>query len=93
MANAAAFASVRTDRWNYVTPVHRAETSEVLFDLQADPEESENTAPSHPDVVCELRGKIEAVVGQPLPARLNEVCDPAPPPMVEFQRCRARLPR
>ncbi|NOY80805.1 MAG: sulfatase-like hydrolase/transferase [Kiritimatiellaeota bacterium] len=82
--NAAAFASVRTDRWNYVTPVHRTEAPEVLFDLRNDPEENENVADAHPDVVCELRRRVEAVVGQPLPARLNEVCDPAPPPMVEY---------
>jgi len=90
MANAAAFASVRTDRWNYVTPVHPSDFPDVLYDLQTDPEENENRAATYPEAVRELRAKIEAVVGQPLPARLNEVCDPAPPPMVDFLHRRAR---
>ncbi len=88
--NATAAVSVRTAAWNYVTtttdePEHRA-----LYDLVNDPREDENVLADHPDVEGELRRHIEAVIGQPLPARLNEVCDPEPAPMAKYLQIRGR---
>jgi hypothetical protein len=42
----------------------------------------------HPQVAALQRRRLEAVVGQPLPAQLNEVCDPAPAPMSIYLRKR-----
>jgi hypothetical protein len=41
-------------------------------------------------VVALQRRRLEAVVGQPLPAQLNEVCDPAPAAMARWLRRRAQ---
>jgi arylsulfatase A-like enzyme len=81
--NAGAVASVRTKEWNYISSVHDTGT-EMLFDLTADPNENHDVLAEHPDTAGELRLHIEATVGQPLPAILNEVCDPQPAPMVEY---------
>ena len=90
VGNAGGHASVRTREWNYVTPVHKEEGGCMLFDLRSDPGEDVNVAGSHPDVASELRTHVEALVGQPLPAVLNEVCDPEGAPMVHYLRGRGR---
>ncbi len=81
--NAGAAASVRTDEWNYIRNVHNDEM-EILYDLKNDPEENDNVAADHPDIVKKLKREIEAVVGQPLPATMVEVCDPFGAPMHQF---------
>jgi len=55
-----AFASVRTKRWNYITPWRltpgKPELAYVqLYDLQSDPKELTNVIVDHPEVVGELR--------------------------------------
>ena len=40
------------------------------------------------DVAAELKTHVEALVGQPLPAVLNEVCDPESAPMAHYLRAR-----
>jgi len=82
--NATARASVRTEKWNYVTAVGREEKNPELYDVQADPDEDANVVDQHPDVVAELRRPIEALVGQPIELRQNEVCDPEPSPMIVY---------
>ena len=80
--NAVGRASVRDDRWNFCTSVgYEDEAGDELFDLKTDPEERRNVAGQYPDIVSERRGDVEAVLGQPLPGRMVEVCDPAPAPM------------
>lgn len=80
--NAVGRASVRDDRWNFCTSVgYEDQAGDELFDLERDPEELHNVAALHPDVVSARRGDVEAVIGQPLPGRMVEVCDPAPAPM------------
>ena len=82
-ANAGAYASVRTPRWNYISAVHE-DGREWLYDILADPDENQNLITAHPEVAAALRREIEAVVGQPLPAKLNEVCDPEAFPMARY---------
>jgi hypothetical protein len=49
-----------------------------------------NVHDRYPEVVDRQRTRLEAVVGQPIPAQLNEVCDhPAPSPMYFFLQHRA----
>ena len=75
-------ASVRDDRWNFCTAVgYEDEAGDELFDLETDPEERRNVAGLHPELVSERRGDVEAVIGQPLPGQMLEVCDEAPGPM------------
>lgn len=78
-------ASVRDDRWNYtVTPSDPAQQEE-LFDLVADPDEQVNVVAGHAEVIARQRQRLEAVLLQPLPARMEEVCDhPVPAPLIEY---------
>ncbi|MBT7164897.1 MAG: sulfatase-like hydrolase/transferase [Victivallales bacterium] len=84
-ANAGAFASVRTPQWNYATPTH-ALGQDVLYDLANDPDENVDVKAEHPDLVKEFQREVEAILGQPLPAKLNEVCDPETFPMLKYMR-------
>jgi len=90
--NAGGRASVRDDEWNYVATVHEAQPSPELYHLPTDPEEKENIVDRYPEVAAMQRQRLEAVVGQPIPAQLNEVCDPAAPPMHIFLRKRLGAP-
>jgi len=90
--NAGGRASVRDDEWNYVATVHEAQPSPELYHLPTDPEEKENIVDRYPEVAAMQRQRLEAVVGQPIPAQLNEVCDPAAPPMHIFLRKRLGVP-
>ena len=73
-------ASVRDDEWNYVVAVGQEDSSAELYNLRSDADERENVINEHPDVVEKQRSRLEAVLWQPLPATMNEVCDRAAPP-------------
>ena len=91
--NAGGRASVRDDEWNYVVTVHENDPHPELYHLPDDPDEEQNVHDQYPKVVARQRARLEAVLGQPLPAQLNEVCDPAPPPIYVFlhqRRCAHR---
>jgi arylsulfatase A-like enzyme len=79
--NAGGRASVRDDEWNYVVTVHEEDPEPELYHLPGDPDELHNVHDQRSQVVARQRRRLEAVVGQPLPAQLNEVCDPSPPPL------------
>ena len=81
-------ASVRDDAWNYVTSVHEVDPAPELYHLPSDPDEVVNVHDANPEVVALQRRRLEAVVGQPLPAQLNEVCDPAPAAMARWLKRR-----
>ena len=51
-------ASIRTDRWRLIIKPGSGKTAEriELFDYQDDPDESQNHAASHPEIVTQLRG-------------------------------------
>jgi arylsulfatase A-like enzyme len=86
--NAGGRASVRDEEWNYVVSVHEEDASPELYQVREDPEEGRNVHEQYPQVVDRQRWRLEAVVGQPIPAKLNEVCDPAPPPIERFVAAR-----
>lgn len=67
-------ASVRDEEWNYVTAIDRDDPNAELYHLPSDPEEHDNVISDYPDVVAKQRARLEAVLGQPLPATLAEVC-------------------
>jgi len=81
-------ASVRDEEWNYVTHVHQEDPRPELYYLPTDPEERKNVVAEHPDVVARQRSRLEAVLGQPLPATLPELCDMASPPIVQYSLLR-----
>lgn len=90
--NATGRASVRDDRWNYCTAVgYEDEEGDELFDVLNDPDEIHNVQHQHPQVVSDSRAAIEAVIGQRLPGRMVEVCDPAPGPMEKWLASRLKL--
>jgi arylsulfatase A-like enzyme len=87
--NAGGRAAVRDDNWNYVTTIHEEDHEPELYDLHADPGEDHNVHDAHPEVVALQRRRLEAVIGQRLPAKLNEVCDPSSPPLRRYLESRA----
>ena len=78
--NATGRASVRDDDWNYTVAVGQQDDSPELFHLATDPDEKNNVASDNPAIVKKQRARLEAVLGKPLPAIQNEVCDRAAPP-------------
>jgi len=79
--NAQAAASVMDGEWLYSCGVGGAEVEEMLFAM---PDQDTNVVAAHPDVVALSRKRIEAVINQPLPGRMNEVCDPGPMPYISW---------
>lgn len=78
-------AAVRTDDWNYTVTLTGPDREEQLFDTAADPDEVTNVAADHAKVTAELRGHVEALIVQKLPATFNEVCaHPVPGPGAEY---------
>lgn len=67
--------SVRDEEWNYVCSVGREDPNQELYHLPSDPEEKMNVASEYPEVVSKQRKRIEAVLKQPLPGIMNEICD------------------
>ncbi len=87
--NAGGRACVRDDAWSYMTTVHEEDPTPELYHLTEDPDEMNNVHDQYPTIVAQQRARVEAVVGQPLPAQLNEVCDPGPPPLYFYLRHQA----
>ena len=54
--------------------------------VQSDPEEKHNVVEEYPEIANKLKAKIEALIGQPLPAVLPELCDRALSPIHEYWR-------
>jgi len=84
-------ASVRTDEWNYIVTIDKEDKGE-LYHLPSDPEEKNNVVDEYPDIAAQLKRKIEALLGQPLPATLPELCDRALSPISIYWNRRHRVP-
>lgn len=73
-ANTQRFRGVRTDRWKYLRAVEDDSTcrycershgaSEQLYDLEADPEETENLAEERPDTLASLRDELDDLLAR-----------------------------
>ncbi|MBE7465220.1 MAG: sulfatase [Planctomycetes bacterium] len=61
-------AFVRQGHWHYLVDTYDPAKQTELYDLKSDPKCRENLAASRPEVVKELRGKLERYLGAPLPA-------------------------
>lgn len=59
---------VRDDDHNYLVNTSDPSKKTEVYDLKADPKETENVANAKPEVVSEMRGRLEELLGAPLPA-------------------------
>jgi arylsulfatase A-like enzyme len=81
-------ANVRTFEFSYSVdyaafgsePPADDEPNEHLFNLRSDPAETKNVAADHPDVCTWARSKLETLLGQPLPATLEDKLYPTQMP-------------
>lgn len=64
--------AVRTARWHLVSAAGGREPKWELFDLTADPSESIDVAPRHPDILKALSGQFESWWQSVQPALVNE---------------------
>ena len=89
--NARGRVSVRDECWNFCTAVGYDDLDgDELFNLADDPAEVHNVAENYPAVVKACRTEVEGLLGQPLPGRMIEVCDPAPGPMTQWLQQKLR---
>ena len=59
--------SLRDERWVYATGWDFEDPTPELYDLSADPDELHNVHADRPDVVGEMRDRVEALLGTPIP--------------------------
>jgi len=86
-----AFTGRRSYPWSYIVDPSDPGRQEELYRLGTDPEESQNVAVDHPEVVSRQRERLEAVIHQSLPAQFPEVCDhPIPSPIGDYLGRRAQ---
>ena len=83
-------ASVRTKEWNYIVTIDKPDEGE-LYHLPEDPEEKNNVVKEYPEVAKKLREKVEALIGQKLPAVLPELCDRALSPISLYFQNRKKM--
>ena len=76
---AVGYASVRDQDWNYIVSIGKKEVEQKLFSLADDPEEQNDVADGHPQIVRKQRDRVEAVIGSRVTAPQLEVCDRAAP--------------
>ena len=79
--------SVRDHRWNLFIDSTGKDQPRELYDLTADPDETENVYDDHPEVVKEFTAWLEGLLG-PLPYEIRHTGDrrQAPPLLVSFRK-------
>jgi arylsulfatase A-like enzyme len=79
--------SVRDENWNLIIDSTGEGDKQELYDLQADPDETENVYGEHPDIVREFTRYLETTLG-PLPYEIKHTGDrrQAPPLSVIYRR-------
>jgi len=60
--------AIRDGRWKLITSLEDSRVADALYDLDADPREQRNLAGARPDVVTQLRGKLEALAAESVEA-------------------------
>lgn len=91
------WAAVRDKEWNYQVRFEDPEAEPRLYHHTEDPGEQRNVAAEHPDVVAKQRGRLEALLGQSLPAKLPDTTHPSAGPYVTrfdrlFESGKIKLP-
>ncbi len=67
------YASVRDDRWNYVTKWVAEDPHPELYDLESDREEAIDVHDAHPDVANQFRRRLEEHLGGELPRPQDQI--------------------
>jgi arylsulfatase A-like enzyme len=60
--------AIRDGRWKLITSLSDPRVTDALYDLEDDPGERRNLARARPDVVSDLRAKLEALVAESVEA-------------------------
>ena len=76
---------VRDRKWNLVLDSTQQGDRRELYDLEADPAESENVYADHPDAVAEMTAFLESTLG-PLPYPIKHTGDRRQAPPLGFVR-------
>ena len=77
--------SIRDRKWNLVLDSTQASDRRELYDLEADPSESNNVYGDHPDTVSEMTAFLEDTLG-PLPYAIRHTGDRRQAPPLGFVR-------
>ncbi len=83
-------ASVRTKEWNYIVTIDKDDKGELYY-IPKDLEEKNNVIDEYLEIARALREKVEALIGQRLPATLSELCDRALSPISLYLQKKQRL--
>ena len=68
-----AYASIRDDRWNYVTNWIAESPQPELYDLESDPEEAHNVHDLHPEIAGLFKRRLEEHLGGELPRPQDQI--------------------
>ena len=60
--------AIRDGRWKLITSLEDSRVADALYDLDADPRERRNVAREQPELVAELRAKLEALAAESVEA-------------------------
>jgi arylsulfatase A-like enzyme len=60
--------AIRDGRWKLITSLADSRVADALYDVDADPRERRNFARARPDVVTQLRAKLEALAAESVEA-------------------------
>jgi arylsulfatase A-like enzyme len=60
--------AIRDGRWKLITSLADSRVADALYDIEADPRERRNLARARPDLVTELRVKLEALAAESVEA-------------------------
>ena len=77
------FASVRDAEWNFQVAFEAQDPKARLYHLASDPQEKKNVAAAHPEAVRKQQERLEALLGQRLPAQLPDKTHPTEGPYVK----------
>jgi arylsulfatase A-like enzyme len=88
VGNAVGGASVRDTECNFITTIGMQNPVTELYHLARDPEENHNVISQYPRVEERQRERLEAVLMQPLPGIMPELCDVALSPIRSYNQHR-----
>ena len=80
------YAAVRDSQWNYIVNFEHPDIDERLYDLRNDPQELQDAAPHHADVVQQMRQRLEEFLGAALPVQLPDTVHPSVAPIRRYYR-------
>lgn len=80
------YAAVRDQEWNYIVDFEHPERDERLYYLPNDPSEHTNVSATYPNVVTQMRHRLEDFLGASLPVQLPDRVQPSVAPIRRYYR-------